>query len=135
LPYIENDRVTLTKNLGAPKTFAEDVVLSYCPDALIIRTSASLSPSNETSCSQSVIHDLKSNQMLRTACEKTLSPTCIPQLIDAALDLFIDGETGVWQTRWGMRQPSNREVVTTEGVLVVSVDESIGDYLQELKAK
>jgi dTDP-4-dehydrorhamnose reductase len=71
-------------------------VLSYFPKALVIRTSAPFSPWDDSNFAQSVISALQQNLLLPAANDTTVSPTYVPHLINAALDLFIDGEHGVW---------------------------------------
>ncbi|HWT12897.1 MAG TPA: SDR family oxidoreductase [Allosphingosinicella sp.] len=95
-PYHEGDAVSPTSVYGRSKAEAERSVLSSGADALVIRTSAFFGPWDAYNFAWSVLARLARGEAVR-ACRRTeVSPTYVPDLCHAALDLLIDGETGLW---------------------------------------
>jgi dTDP-4-dehydrorhamnose reductase len=95
-PYFEHDRPCPINVYGATKAKAEQVVLNVLPKALVIRTSAFFSPWDEHNFAHAVIKALARGETFLAANDATISPTFVPDLVNAALDLLIDGECGVW---------------------------------------
>ena len=94
-PYVESDPVGPTTVYGASKAEAERRVARILPSALVIRTSAFFGPWDG--------HNLltRALEVLRAGGEwivpaAVVSPTYVPDLVDASLDLLIDGERGIW---------------------------------------
>ena len=95
-PYIESDAVAPLSAYGAAKAEAERRVLALLPDALVIRTSAFFGPWDESNFATRLVRTLVRNHVFPAADDCTVSPTYIPDLVHAALDLLIDGERGIW---------------------------------------
>lgn len=95
-PYTEDDRPAPRNVYGLAKAEAERLVLSLHPDALVVRTSAFFGPWDDHNFAAHVRLALASGQPFRAAADVTVSPTYVPELVHAALDLLIDGEHGVW---------------------------------------
>jgi dTDP-4-dehydrorhamnose reductase len=95
-PYREDDPVSPTGVYGLSKAKAESRVLKVMEDALIVRTSAFFGPWDKYNFAWNVLAALARGEPV-TACDRTeISPTYVPDLCHAALDLLIDGEKGVW---------------------------------------
>jgi dTDP-4-dehydrorhamnose reductase len=71
-------------------------VLEQFPAALVIRTSAFFGPWDRYNFVHNVINDLASGRTVSAAADISVSPTYVPDLVNASLDLLIDGERGIW---------------------------------------
>jgi dTDP-4-dehydrorhamnose reductase len=71
-------------------------VLELLPRALVIRTSAFFGPWDTYNFLAGVFRALDAGQPCRAAADCTVSPTYLPDLVHASLDLLIDGECGLW---------------------------------------
>jgi dTDP-4-dehydrorhamnose reductase len=95
-PYEESDPVKPACVYGLSKAKAEQQVQEAMKDALIIRTSAFFGPWDKYNFAWNVLSALARGDEV-TACDRTqVSPTYVPDLCHATLDLLVDGETGVW---------------------------------------
>jgi dTDP-4-dehydrorhamnose reductase len=95
-PYIESDTSAPVNIYGKTKAAAEERVLEECPEALIIRTSAFFGPWDKFNFAYSVLETLSKGENFIAAGDAVISPTYVPDLVNAALDLLIDGEHGIW---------------------------------------
>ena len=95
-PYKETDKPEPLNNYGLTKAWADLVVTSLYPSALIIRTSAFFSPWDNINFAHRVIDALKNKREFQVAKDIIISPTYIPHMVQSALNLFIDEEKGVW---------------------------------------
>jgi dTDP-4-dehydrorhamnose reductase len=95
-PYVESDEPAPLNVYGASKADAERLVLEAHPDALVVRTSAFFGPWDEWNFAHSAIRELEAGRPFAAADDAVVSPTYVPELVDATLDLLIDGESGVW---------------------------------------
>lgn len=95
-PYVESDEVAPLSVYGNSKAEAERRVLLRCPDSLIARTSAFFGPWDARNFVTVALRTLVSGQRLRAAADVMVSPTYVPDLVSACLDLLIDREAGVW---------------------------------------
>jgi dTDP-4-dehydrorhamnose reductase len=66
------------------------------PEALVVRTSAFFGPWDDRNFLARVIQTLDAGRALVAAADSVVSPTYVPHLVDATLDLLIDGERGIW---------------------------------------
>jgi dTDP-4-dehydrorhamnose reductase len=96
VPYTEEDAPCPLNVYGATKAEAETRVLDLLADALVIRTSAFFGPWDEYNFITGVLRALGRNEAVRAASDTTVSPTYVPDLVNATLDLLIDGERGIW---------------------------------------
>ena len=94
-PYVESHAVAPLNNYGRSKAALERSVLEQLPDALVIRTSAFVDAFGERTFTGRVIGAILRGEAIRTTGE-VVSPTYVPALADALLDLMIDGERGIW---------------------------------------
>ena len=95
-PYFENDTVSPLNVYGRSKARSETLVLDSYPEAMVVRTSAFFSPWDEHNFVTSALRALRAGQPFLAAQDMTVSPTYVPDLVDACLDLLIDRETGIW---------------------------------------
>ncbi|HYD70874.1 family 1 glycosylhydrolase [Azospirillum sp.] len=95
-PYVESDPVAPLGVYGASKAAAEAGVLSALPSALVVRTSAFFGPWDQHNFVTQTLNRLRAGQRVAAAADVVVSPTYVPDLVDATLDLLIDGEAGVW---------------------------------------
>ena len=66
------------------------------PSSLIIRTSAFFGPWDNYNFISQVINTLRSEQHFYSVDDVLVSPTYIPDLVHASLDLLIDDEKEIW---------------------------------------
>lgn len=96
LPYVESDTVAPLNVYGHSKAEAEVKVLESFPSALVIRTSAFFGPWDEYNFLTIALRTLAAGQTFIAAEDAVVSPTYVPDLVQACLDLLIDGECGLW---------------------------------------
>ncbi len=94
-PYVESDILGPLSVYGLTKAQAEEQVARLHPGALIVRTSAFFGPWDPHNFVSQALHRLARGP-LRVADDQVVSPTFVPDLVNAALDLLIDGAAGVW---------------------------------------
>jgi dTDP-4-dehydrorhamnose reductase len=95
-PYLEKDVANPLNIYGLSKAKAEEVVLRTNPDALVIRTSAFFGPWDEYNFAHYVRKSLLNEEGINVAKDAVISPTYVPDLVHATLDLLVDGEKGIW---------------------------------------
>jgi dTDP-4-dehydrorhamnose reductase len=95
-PYVESSETAPLNVYGRSKLEAEREVLSALPAALVIRTSAFFGPWDEYNFVTVALRAISAGQRFRAAGDSIVSPTYVPDLVHAALDLLIDGEQGIW---------------------------------------
>ena len=95
-PYVEGDRVAPLNVYGASKADAERRVLDALPSALVVRTSAFFGPWDEYNFVTAALRSLARRCAFAAADDAFVSPTYVPDLANAALDLLVDGERGLW---------------------------------------
>jgi dTDP-4-dehydrorhamnose reductase len=66
------------------------------PEALVVRTSAFFGPWDEYNFVTVALCALARGEEFAAADDCLVSPTYVPDLVSACLDLLIDGEGGVW---------------------------------------
>jgi len=94
--YVEADAPAPLSAYGRAKAEAERLALARAPDALVIRTAAFFGPLDPHNfVVQSLLH-LRAGLPWPAADDLWVSPTSVPSLAHATLDLLIDGEHGVW---------------------------------------
>ncbi len=94
--YVESDRPVPMNHYGCSKALAEQAVLHSFPSALIIRTGPVFSPWDQNNFLAKALHALRNEHPFRAPEDVMVSPTYLPDLVHAALDLIIDNESGIW---------------------------------------
>lgn len=95
-PYVEEDLVEPLNIYGCTKAMGESMIFMHNPSALVIRTSALFGPWDESNFLHYVMENLSKQQQVSVADDVIISPTYVPDLINASLDLLIDDEKGIW---------------------------------------
>ncbi|MEH2248462.1 family 1 glycosylhydrolase [Nostoc sp.] len=95
-PYVETDTVAPLNVYGCSKVLAEKLVLQANPASLVIRTSAFFGPWDDYNFITIALRQLSAGNTFVAAEDGIVSPTYVPDLVHASLDLLIDGECGLW---------------------------------------
>lgn len=95
-PYEERDQTAPLNVYGQSKADAEVGVLAAHPAALVLRTSAFFGPWDQYNFVTLALRELQAGRPFIAADDTVISPTYVPDLANAALDLLIDGEAGLW---------------------------------------
>lgn len=94
--YVEPDAPAPLGTYGRSKAEAENRLMGIDSDALIIRTSTFFGPWDRYNFLFNTIEKLKRGEEVLASDKSFVSPTYVPDLVHAALDLLLDGETGIW---------------------------------------
>ncbi len=94
-PYLESDPTCPACPYGESKAEAERRIAHAHPDALVIRTSAFFGPWDRANYIHGVLARLSAGERVEVP-DGIVSPTYVPDLVHAALDLLVDDERGVW---------------------------------------
>jgi dTDP-4-dehydrorhamnose reductase len=95
-PYTEDDSPNALNVYGASKAEADIRVREVLPSALIIRTSAFFGPWDRYNFLAAMFRDIDEGRTFAAPADTIVSPTYVPHLVHATLDLLLDGEQGVW---------------------------------------
>ncbi len=95
-PYHESAAVAPLNIYGHSKAAAEQIVLDQHAGALVVRTSSFFGPWDQANFLTRVLDTLARGAPFTAASDLTVSPTYVPDLVHACLDLIIDRESGVW---------------------------------------
>jgi len=95
-PYVESDHVAPLGVYGRSKAECEAKVLAAHPGALVVRTAAFFGPWDEWNFITRSLASLALGVPVDAADDLVVSPTYVPDLVHATLDLLIDGEHGLW---------------------------------------
>jgi dTDP-4-dehydrorhamnose reductase len=95
-PYLEADQVGPLCVYGEAQAQAERHVLTLHPAALVIRTSTFFGPGDNQYFAAQVLRRVAAGLPFQAAEDWIISPTYLPDLVHACLDLLIDQERGLW---------------------------------------
>ena len=95
-PYVEGDAVSPLNIYGHSKAAAEQIVLGQLEHALIVRTSSFFGPWDNYNFLTQVLQALERGAPFTAASDIVVTPTYVPDLVHACLDLIIDRERGIW---------------------------------------
>jgi dTDP-4-dehydrorhamnose reductase len=95
-PYLEDATPAPLNTYGRSKLLAEQYVRQHYPEALMIRTSAFFGPWDTASFISAVLSALSCGERVVAAADWLVSPTYVPDLVHASLDLMLDGAGGIW---------------------------------------
>ena len=156
--YVESDAPSPRCVYGASKAQAEDAVIAAWSLALVIRTSGFFGPWDRYNFAHGVVQRLRAGATVEVPDNVVVSPTYVPDLAHATLDLLLDGEAGVWHvanrgaTSWFglarsiaeelaldrgrvIQQPAAHGVCTAlsseRGLLLPSLESAIGRFARE----
>jgi dTDP-4-dehydrorhamnose reductase len=132
-PYLESDPVSPLNAYGRAKAEAERRVLADAPDALLVRTAAFFGPWDRHNFVWLTLESLRRGERWRAADDQCVSPTYVPDLVQATLDLLVDGEHGIWHlanrgaVTWAELARMAAEAASLDARLVLGVPgESLG---------
>lgn len=95
-PYVESAAARPLGVLGRSKLEAEQRVLHALPEALVVRTGALFGPWDEHNFVTVALRTLATRRPFAAAADVVVSPTYLPDLVDASLDLLVDAASGIW---------------------------------------
>lgn len=95
-PYIEAAAAQPLNVYGRSKLLAEQAVLAHLPSALVVRTSAFFSAWDEHNFVYHALTAARQGEPFEAADDLYISPTYVPDLVNASLDLLLDGAHGLW---------------------------------------
>lgn len=95
-PYVESDQVSPVCVYGTSKADAEKRVMQVFPDALVVRTSAFFGPWDCYNFVHAALRELTAGRPFQAGDDVLVSPTYVPDLANATLDLLIDRVHGIW---------------------------------------
>ncbi len=154
--YRETDPLCPANVYGLSKARAEREVLGALEDALVIRTSAFFGPWDKYNFAWNTLNALARGEPVQAGRNTAVSPTYVPDLVHATLDLLVDGETGIWhlanqgKLSWhefatrvaegaGLDSslvlpiedaPANTALTSERGIMLRPVEDAIEDYLR-----
>lgn len=160
-PYHEKDLPRPANVYGLSKARAEQHVLGLADKTLVIRTSAFFGPWDKYNFAWNILNSLARGEPVGAGRNSAVSPTYVPDLCHATLDLLIDGETGIWhlanqgKLSWhefahrvaegagydpALVIPiedahANNALTSGRGLLLRPVDHAIQDYLEGYKGE
>ncbi|MEA3037566.1 MAG: dTDP-4-dehydrorhamnose reductase [Sphingomonadales bacterium] len=158
-PYEETDPVRPTSVYGVSKAEAERRVMAVLDDALIVRTSAFFGPWDRYNFPWQVVSALARGERFAAPADVEVSPTWVPDLVHATLDLLVDGESGIWHLANPGRiswhefarriaegagydpdrivategEPSVTALASARGILLRPFEDALADFLRELR--
>lgn len=94
-PYVEADPPRPLSAYGRSKA-AMEAKCAGLAGALVIRTAAFFSAHDRHNFAVAVVEALAADRRFAAADDHVVTPTFVPALVDAALDLLIDGAEGIW---------------------------------------
>jgi dTDP-4-dehydrorhamnose reductase len=96
VPYVETDSAAPLNVYGKSKAAAERRVRELHPEALIVRSGCFFGPWDNYNYVTAMVDALRIGRPFVAANDVTISPTYVPDLVNASLDLLVDGESGIW---------------------------------------
>ena len=94
--YLETDHAYPLNVYGHSKLLAEQTVLASHPRARVVRTSAFFSAWDTPNFVHHALAAVRNGQLFAAADDVAITPTYVPDLVNTALDLLLDGEHGIW---------------------------------------
>lgn len=95
-PYVESDRTEPLGIYGASKASADAALAAQGGRVLVIRTASFFSAFDEHNFAVHLAAALADGRRFAAASDCVMSPTYVPDLVRATLDLIIDDESGLW---------------------------------------
>lgn len=94
--YVESDAPAPLNKYGHSKAQADAALEGSSGRTLVIRTAAFFSPYDRQNFAIHCVEALRDGRPFVAANDIIISPTYVPDLVRATLDLVIDDETGLW---------------------------------------
>lgn len=99
--YVESSATDPLNVYGRSKVAMEQAVAGLSGAHLIVRTAAFFSPFDQANFAYHVVRTLSHGEQFQASADEAVTPTYVPDLCDAVLDLLIDGERGIWHLSSG----------------------------------
>jgi dTDP-4-dehydrorhamnose reductase len=158
--YVEPDQPAPRCPYGRSKADAEARLLEIGADALIVRSSAFFGPWDRYNFLHQTVEALRRGEDVHASDQTIVSPTYVPDLVHAALDLLLDGETGIWHlTNQGAiswyelaratadramldsrkiriaddPEPTDTSLTSARGLLLRPLDEALAAYAEDAR--
>ncbi len=134
-PYTEHDLPNPLGVYGKSKADAEQEMLSLREQPLIVRTSAFFGPWDSYNFLAKVLERIEDGLPVEAANDLVVSPTYVPDLVNATLDLLIDDEHGLWhlankgETTWANFARRAAELAGLDASLVIERPASALGYV------
>ena len=93
--YVESDAPSPLGTYGRSKAAAEAAVHAAHPGALVVRTAAFFGVDDDWNFVTGALRAIARDEPV-VAGDEVVSPTFVPDLVDATLDLLCDGAAGLW---------------------------------------
>jgi dTDP-4-dehydrorhamnose reductase len=100
-PYLESDPPDARDAAGSSWRAFESAVSSLCSQALIVRAGYVMDARDPADPLALALESLRMELTPGLAESELISPTYLPDLTDAALDLLVDGERAIWHLTSG----------------------------------
>ena len=94
-PYVESDPCNARSVFGLSRAKAEKIVQEILPSALVVRCGPLFGPWDGENFLTRTLQQVSAGRGISAIDDVTVSPTYIPDLVHACLDLLIDGEQGI----------------------------------------
>ena len=154
--YVEPDVTAPACEYGRSKAEAEARLMEVDADALIVRTSAFFGPWDRHNFLFHTVERLIRGEDVFASDQTVVSPTYVPDLVHATLDLLLDEEKGIWHlTNQGavswhelaravadrakldpgriivpdMDTPSDTSLTSARGLLMRPLDSALDDFI------
>ena len=98
--YVESDRPSPLGAYGRSKA-ALEAGCAGLPGSLVVRTAAFFSPHDRHNFAVAVAETLAQRRRFAAAGDHHVTPTFVPALVEASLDLLIDRAEGIWHLSGG----------------------------------
>lgn len=95
-PYVEQDATRPLNVFGKSKALMEEQVTAAHPSALVVRASALFGPNSQRNFITRTLRAIAQGETTTMANDIVVSPTYVPDLVTATLDLMIDNAGGIW---------------------------------------
>ena len=137
--YLESHQKSPLNVYGKSKAESEEKVLIVNPRALIVRTSSFFGPWDEYNFVIRTLRHLAKNNEVIAASDTKMSPTYVPDLANATIDLLLDGERGIVhltnQATVTWQEFAQKAVNIARGKIDVSPAQIIGMTTVEMNLK
>ncbi len=94
-PYLESHPVAPLNVYGESKARSERTILEIYPEATVVRTSAFFGPWDHSNFVIGVLRSLLAGKEVSVPNDVTVSPTYVPDLVNACLNFLIDRESHI----------------------------------------
>lgn len=115
-PYREHHAAQPLSAYGTAKQHVEDALRGQ-PLALVVRTAAFFGPWDRHNFLTLGLQALEHGDPWHAIADQVVSPTYVPDLVHASLDLLIDGEHGLWHV-------ANQGAISWHGLALAAAEEA-----------